>query len=70
MTESIHKFISSFLPDIAIAIIILIAAEILYRLFMRVTLRCLVREKLVDFLQRNHAACLPRLRAEMGAGQS
>ena len=28
-------------------------------------LRCLVREKLVDFLQRNHPGCLPRLRAEL-----
>lgn len=28
-------------------------------------LRCLVREKLVDFLRRNHPECLPRLRAEV-----
>jgi small-conductance mechanosensitive channel len=28
-------------------------------------LRCEVREKLVDFLQKNHPQCLPRLRAEL-----
>jgi small-conductance mechanosensitive channel len=28
-------------------------------------LRCLVREKLVDFLQRHQPGCLPRLRAEL-----
>ena len=28
-------------------------------------LRCHVREKLVEFLQREHPDCLPRLRAEV-----
>jgi len=28
-------------------------------------LRCLVREKLIEFLQRQHPRCLPRVRAEM-----
>jgi small-conductance mechanosensitive channel len=28
-------------------------------------LRCLVREKLVEFLQRNHPSCLPRIRTEV-----
>ena len=37
-------------------------------------LRCLVREKLIDFLQKNYPGCLPRYRGEMetkvvGAGQ-
>ena len=28
-------------------------------------LRCLVREKLIDFLQKNYPGCLPRYRGEM-----
>jgi hypothetical protein len=32
-------------------------------------LRCLVREKLVDFLQRTHPDSLPRTRAEVSRGQ-
>ena len=30
-------------------------------------LRCEVREKLVDYVQRNHAEALPRLRASLDA---
>jgi hypothetical protein len=32
-------------------------------------LRCRVREALIDFLQRSHAAALPRLRAELDDGE-
>ena len=30
-------------------------------------LRCELREKLIDFLQRNYPHCLPRVRAEIAA---
>jgi hypothetical protein len=30
-------------------------------------LRCLVREKLIEFLQKNHPESLPRYRADMPA---
>ena len=33
-------------------------------------LRCLVREKLIAYLQANHPQCLPRTRAELGARKS
>jgi small-conductance mechanosensitive channel len=32
-------------------------------------IRCLVREKLIDYLQRNHPGCLPKTRVQMQPGE-
>jgi small-conductance mechanosensitive channel len=32
-------------------------------------LRCLVREKLIEYIQKNHPQCLPRTRAEIDGGK-